>query len=631
MVRHDRELSWPDGGTGAGARPGHRRLGGLLLAEGAIDRHVLSRALAEQKRLGVRLGEVLRDAGRLPQDVLGRALAAQLGSEWLHPLPPGDGDLAGALPAEVALRLRAVPVRRTGGGVLLIATDTPERIDAVAAGLPDDIGPHRLVLTARTELEARMARTYGPDLARRAQRRVAFHSSCRRWNGRRVTAGVLVAVAVVALAAWAWPVAVLRAGLAAGLLCILTGLVLRLAARRAVGARRAARPVLRDAALPRMSILVPLNDEPAIVPRLVERMSDLDYPGPLLEVMLILEAGDARTLAALDAIDLPHRMRVIRVPPGRPRTKPRAMNYALDFARGDVVGIYDAEDAPDADQLRRVAERFAAADDRLACLQGRLDFYNADRNVLSRCFAIEYANWFRTLLPGLERMGLVIPLGGTTLFFRRAALEDVGAWDAWNVTEDADLGVRLARAGYRVEVIETTTREEANAAIGPWIAQRARWAKGYVMTWAVHAARPGALLADLGWRRTIGFHALFLTAILGPLLLPLTWSLAVVPFGVPHPALSGLPPWGGWALGAGLVAMTLTDMGLNAAGCRGRAHRRLRLWVVVMPFYYVLGALAAYRAAWDLLTRPFHWNKTAHGAFGGADRLTPVEPLPGGG
>jgi cellulose synthase/poly-beta-1,6-N-acetylglucosamine synthase-like glycosyltransferase len=189
------------------------------------------------------------------------------------------------------------------------------------------------------------------------------------------------------------------------------------------------------------------------------------------------------------------------VPLGTLQTKPRALNYALSFAKGSIIGVYDAEDAPAPDQLHVVVNRFAQRGPEVVCLQGQLDFYNSHSNWLAHCFTVEYATWFRIMLPSLERLGLAIPLGGTTLFFRRDILESLGGWDAHNVTEDADLGIRLARHGYRTEIIDTVTQEEANARAWPWVKQRSHWLKGYAITYGVHMRSPLKLWRDLGaWR-----------------------------------------------------------------------------------------------------------------------------------
>jgi len=215
----------------------------------------------------------------------------------------------------------------------------------------------------------------------------------------------------------------------------------------------------------------------------------------------VLEDNDTTTRKALCRTSLLTWMRSIVVPEGTLRTKPRALNYALDFARGSIVGVYDAEDSPDPNQLRIVAATFANAGPQVVCLQGILDYYNSGANWLTRCFTIEYASWFRVVLPGYARMGLVVPLGGTTLFFRHDILEKLGGWDAHNVTEDADLGLRLARAGYETVFIPSVTQEEANGRFWPWVKQRSRWLKGYAITYCVHMRDPGRLWRDLGpWR-----------------------------------------------------------------------------------------------------------------------------------
>ena len=290
-----------------------------------------------------------------------------------------------------------------------------------------------------------------------------------------------------------------------------------------------------------MSILVPLFRETEIAHALIARLARLTYPKCLLDVILVLEEEDHLTQATLAGIDLPPWVRAVVVPDGQPRTKPRAMNYALDFCQGEIIGIFDAEDAPDPDQITKIARRFQQVPQDVACLQGILDYYNPSQNWLARCFTIEYATWFRTMLPGMARLGLAIPLGGTTLYFRRDVLEALGGWDAHNVTEDADLGFRLARHGYRTEMIGTVTEEEANCRAWPWIKQRSRWLKGYMTTYLVHMRHPGRLWSQLGPRKFWGFQAHFMSALSQVLLAPVLWSFWLVMFGLPHPLDPVLP------------------------------------------------------------------------------------------
>ncbi len=250
-------------------------------------------------------------------------------------------------------------------------------------------------------------------------------------------------------------------------------------------------------ALPLYTILVPLYREANVLPRLLQALRALDYPAQRLDIKLVLEADDDETIAAAQACG--EGFEIIRVPDHGPRTKPKAANYALQFARGEYLVIFDAEDRPESDQLLKAVAAFRAAPRQLACVQARLNLYNTDHNWMTRMFALDYAQWFDMLLPGLDRFGVPMPLGGTSNHFRTQVLRDIGGWDAFNVTEDADIGIRLAQLGYCVSMIPSTTYEEAPASLGPWLRQRSRWLKGHMQTWLVHMRDPVGL-----WRRGPG-------------------------------------------------------------------------------------------------------------------------------
>jgi cellulose synthase/poly-beta-1,6-N-acetylglucosamine synthase-like glycosyltransferase len=364
-----------------------------------------------------------------------------------------------------------------------------------------------------------------------------------------------------------------------------------------------------------VSIIVALYRESDIAGRLVRRLARLDYPEALLDVILAVEAADHLTRDALDAAELPPWMRIVVVPEGEVKTKPRALNHALDHARGAIIGVYDAEDAPEPDQIRKVVARFQSTDSKVACLQGVLDYYNPRTNWLSRCFTIEYAGWFRLILPGIARLGLVVPLGGTTLFFRRDVLEALGGWDAHNVTEDADLGIRLARHGYRTELVETVTGEEANCRAIPWIKQRSRWIKGYMITWAVHMRDPQLLWRQLGPRAFLGVQIMFLGTIAQFLLAPLMWMLLLVPFGLGGNLVAALPPAVFWTMASAFILSEAANLTIGIVGLSRTRHKLSWWWVPTMKLYFPLATLAAYRAVVELVTRPFYWDKTTHGLF----------------
>lgn len=379
---------------------------------------------------------------------------------------------------------------------------------------------------------------------------------------------------------------------------------------------RGAAPLLPDEALPVYSVLVPTFRETAILDQLIRALLSLDYPADRLDIKLILEEEDTQMHRAVAGLALPPRFEVIVVPGGKPQTKPRALNYALQFARGSLVTIYDAEDIPDWQQLRQAAAAFHAAPGDLACLQASLAFYNPGVNWLTRQFAAEYAALFKIMLPALGEHGLPMLLGGTSNHFRRRSLEAAGAWDAFNVTEDADLGLRLARMGYRCGVLASDTLEEANMELGNWLKQRRRWLKGFLQTWLVHMRSPIQLYRDLGtdgfWIAQCLTLGVFGSALLHPLLLAFgIWSLlpgnmARLPNSTAAHLMAGFAVAilaGGYA-----VAMMLAAKGLSRQGLKRR-------WPVIatLPLYWLLMSVAAWQALWDFIVRPFYWHKTRHG------------------
>ena len=362
--------------------------------------------------------------------------------------------------------------------------------------------------------------------------------------------------------------------------------------------------------LPRYTILAALHDEAEVVGQLIERLSRIDYPAHRLQGMLVLEAHDRATIAAALAAPRPSWLQVFVAPPGQPLTKPRALNCALARATGDLLTVYDAEDEPDPQQLREAAARFAAdRTGRVACLQAplRIRPRSAARpTFLERQFAAEYAALFETTLPGMCRLGLPFPLGGTSNHFRTDVLRSVGGWDVWNVTEDADLGFRLWRRGWRLGVITRPTWETPPGAFLHWLPQRTRWLKGYMQTFGVHSRRPW----ELGVR---GLFSLLITvgtglasaAIHGPSLAWLVTALLV-------PAMAGLPPLipvlAIAVLAAGVASSWLCCwVGARRAGVSyGLAD------MASAPAYWALLSLAWLHAAWRLVREPFAWDKTAH-------------------
>lgn len=429
----------------------------------------------------------------------------------------------------------------------------------------------------------------------------------------------LLAAGAAALAAWPVP-----ALIAATALCTL-GYIVTLADRLLLLSRGLARDAIMtvtddealavpDTDLPTYTVLVPAYNEPEVVGDLIAAMSSLVYPGDKLQVLLLLEEDDTVTIDAAEAAGLGESIDILKVPAADPRTKPKACNYGLHFATGEIVTIFDAEDRPDPLQLRRVAVAFSRLDDDVACVQAKLAFHNGAQNMLTAWFTADYALWFSFILPGLMRSRSPIPLGGTSNHIRRAVLDEIGAWDPFNVTEDADLGVRIAASGMRTAVLDSTTLEEANPDPINWIRQRSRWYKGYLQTWLVHMRDPVALWRAIGTVGMLRFTALLAgTPIVACLnmvfwLITVSWLLGqpgivqqIFPWYVYFPALISL------------VFGNFSVLYMNIVACRETGNARLWLSCLTVPLYWLLMSVAAIKGTYQLVKDPSYWEKTFHG------------------
>jgi cellulose synthase/poly-beta-1,6-N-acetylglucosamine synthase-like glycosyltransferase len=366
--------------------------------------------------------------------------------------------------------------------------------------------------------------------------------------------------------------------------------------------------------LPTLTILVPAYKEPHVLPSLVSHLAALEYPRDRLEIKLLLEEDDPETIAAAAALDLSAPFEVVIVPPVGPRTKPKALNFALVGSRGDIVCIFDAEDRPDPKQLLKVAATFAKLGDTVGCVQAELAYYNASENLITRWFAVEYRMWFTQFLPALSRTNAAIPLGGTSNYIRRDLLIKMGAWDPYNVTEDADLGIRLRRCGYSVAVLDSITYEEANTDFVNWVKQRSRWYKGYLQTWLVHMRHPRRLIKDIGFAAFVRFN-LFVggTPVLA-MLNPISWALIILWFVLqPHFILEIMPApvyysgLFGWLFGNFILYY------LNLMVAYEFDDEKVFMAALRLPLYWVMMAIAAVKAMLQLVFTPAYWEKTQHG------------------
>ncbi len=361
---------------------------------------------------------------------------------------------------------------------------------------------------------------------------------------------------------------------------------------------------------PRYTIVAALYHEAQILPHLVERLDAIDYPRDRLQGFLALEADDHATIAAASQLELPGWLSVLVVPPGTPKTKPRALNYALARATGDFLTIYDAEDDPDPLQLKEAAMKFRDEGDALACVQAPLRIRSRQKNsphpLLDRQFAAEYAALFEITLPAMTRLGLPFPLGGTSNHFRVSVLRALGGWDSWNVTEDADLGFRIWRSGFRLGVISRPTYETPPGPVRLWLPQRTRWLKGYLQTLAVHTR----WTEGMGWR---GWAALILTigAGLGSAAVHagcMAWVAVVCLMSAMDRQLPSLSVLGWAVLIVGVAAAWITKH--RGARIAGTPYGLLDM-AASLPYWFLL-SLAFMHAAVRLALEPHRWDKTPH-------------------
>ena len=370
-----------------------------------------------------------------------------------------------------------------------------------------------------------------------------------------------------------------------------------------------------DSELPDYSILVPLYKEHEVLPDLVEALKALDYPTTKLDIKIILESVDLETIKIAKSINMPGNFDIIIVPEGGPRTKPKALNYALEYAHGEYVVIYDAEDEPEPDQLRRALELFRRSGPDTACIQARLNIYNSRETWLTRQFTIEYTSLFDGLLPAFQSLSLPILLGGTSNHFRTSILRQIGAWDPYNVTEDADLGIRIIRRGYKCHILPSTTYEEAPTRFIPWLKQRTRWLKGWLQTYLVHTRNTASLRRDIGTWQYIGFQAILGGAILSALIHPLFYLGFLVEYFSGSAMIKPTSLFGNALWHAALINLScgyLAAIALAWVTLIRRGLPTFLLHTLFMPLYWLFISLAAYRALFQIIWQPFLWEKTTH-------------------
>lgn len=391
---------------------------------------------------------------------------------------------------------------------------------------------------------------------------------------------------------------------------------------------------MRDDELPPYTILVPLYKEGRVLAGFVEHFKKINYPKEKMDVRFLLEEDDKETIEAAKKLNLKKPFLVVIIPPFGPRTKPKALNVGFIDSESEILTIYDAEDKPEPDQLRKVAWAFKNFPENVVCVQAKLTFYNINQNMLTRWFYVEYYSWFNYFLPALSYFSLPVPLGGTSNHFKTSVLKRVGGWDPYNVTEDADLGMRISRLGYKISfidtvsyqrpipqtrrsspitVIESETREEATSALFNWLYQRTRWVKGYIQTSLVHLRHPLKTYEDLS---LFGFFA-FLFFVAGT---PMTnlmnlvfWAISVLWLCGVNILPENIPSFLLTLSFISLVFGNLFFILIHALPMFLKKKWKIAFISLFIPIYWFLMSLATVRAVFQLFFNPHYWDKTEHG------------------
>jgi cellulose synthase/poly-beta-1,6-N-acetylglucosamine synthase-like glycosyltransferase len=545
-----------------------------------------------------------------------RSLAHCLGVAFVDGAPA----LAGGIRYPQSIQAGFVPLAEKGGPRWLAAPQGAALAGLLRRAQRGEVPRESLAITTPTHLSHLVRTAAAAAIAREASFALAGLDPKLSAKMGPTRAQCLFAVAAIALAALCYALApqTESAVFSLGVNCLfLATIVLRLFAGAASidAPETPFRARIEDRRLPVYSVVIALHREARVVAQLIAALDAIDYPRAKLDIKLVIEEDDHATRQALEALRLPPTYEIIVAPPGQPRTKPRALNIALPVLRGEFLAVFDAEDGPAPLQLRLAAERFLRAPRELACLQAQLSIDNVEDSWLTRLFSIEYAMLFDVLHNGMAELDLPLPLGGSSNHFRTEIVREVCGWDAWNVTEDADLGLRLARFGYSTGVLPSSTQEEAPSEFKAWVTQRRRWSKGWMQTFITLSRDPCRLLAEVGARK-LGSIILMMTALV---IAPPLWPFFAV-YTIHQLATVGLPePASGFAIfeATAWIAVMLFGAGsvlwLAALGMKRRKLLGLWPYLPLLLPYYLMMSIAAWAALYDLILRPYHWHKTEHG------------------
>ncbi|MFT8362737.1 MAG: glycosyltransferase family 2 protein [Sporolactobacillus sp.] len=608
-------------------------LGESLIRSGDLTVRQLRDALSYQKRVGGDIGEILLTLGFVHPEQLYRALATQ---NQIGRLITYDDWLVEKIkmPEAIARRYQAVVIRRTKERCIVAVQRLlhSQELEDLAEFLET---PTSQVLASPWEMEKLWDDCYHQELLNESTDRLKDeqpeNSASKTLTFAQKVIGLISACLLISALVWQWFDTLVILNIAIQILyfsiTVTKFVIILLGSKESAQLRFTDKELsaINPRDLPMYTILVPMYRESAVLPRLIRHLNALDYPKNKLDIRLLIEEDDHEAQQVIDSLNLPHYFQMIVVPDGQPKTKPKACNYGLINARGAYVVIYDAEDRPDPDQLKKVCLAFAQSPENTACIQAKLNYFNSNQNLLTRFFTQEYSNWFELLLPGVMKANFPIPLGGTSNHFKTAILKQLGAWDPYNVTEDADLGIRLYKQNYTTQVVDSRTLEEANSRYHNWIRQRSRWIKGYMQTWLVHMRHPLRLYREIGLKGFLGAQFMLLQSPVLPLMNPIFWSLLVIWYATHAGWIPQFFPGLIYYLAAvQLLVGNFLFIYSNMTGTYWvvhELHQRNERWLkyslvkyaLLTPLYWLMMSISSYKALWQLIRKPFYWEKTVHG------------------
>jgi cellulose synthase/poly-beta-1,6-N-acetylglucosamine synthase-like glycosyltransferase len=607
-------------------------IGEILVERGEITRKQLENAIELQKKSGGRLGEILVFLKYITTENLYRNLATQNDIGRIGKYI--NFKEVKKLPYEVALKHNAIIVNRRENYYLIAVKEIlpVESIKEIESYLDK---PVEQVLGTMTEIDNFWDEVYSNKQTEKS----AFelydeqpeNSAIVTFSRAQQIVMIIICVTLIVTIVWNYRTALFAINLFfQAIYAVMTILKLYIVLR---GSDREAQlrfteeelAEINEKDLPIYTILIPVYKEKEVIKELINNLQNLDYPQYKLDVCILLEKDDVETIEVVKSMNLPNNYRAMIVPTCKPKTKPKACNYGLIRAEGEYAVIYDAEDRPEPDQLKKVYLAYKKLPDEFVCIQAKLNYFNSNQNILTKWFTQEYSMWFELLLVGIMQLKTPVPLGGTSNHFKIDFLREVGAWDPFNVTEDADLGVRLFKKGYKTAVVDSRTWEEANSDLKNWIRQRSRWIKGYMQTWLVHMRNPIKLYKALGLQGFIGYQAMVLGTPLLPIVNPFFWLLLIWWYATKAFWIRDLFPGVFYYIAAiQLFFGNFMFTYINTVGMywviRDCALKKrqpfsygLIKYALLTPLYWFLMSVAAYKALFQLIKNPFYWEKTNHG------------------